>query len=698
MTHDWHVLIRNALVFDGTGGAAAPARTSPSPTAASPLAARPLDPARAERVVDATGRWLMPGLLDIHTHLDLEVELAPGLPESVRHGTTTVVVGNCSLGTAFGAQRRNGDDPILDCFTRVENMPKSVLRKVVDRIDWNTTGGLPRAPRPAAARPEHRAAAAAFDAAHRGDGHRRRPCRASPRTTSCARMRAPARATRCAQGYAGFSTDAIPFHYLANAPHTDKRIPAQHATWASCARCSTWCAATIASGSARRTPRTASPTFLRFFLTSGRLFGRPLRTSRAHGRRPHARAQHLEAVPADRRTCSTRGCVNGRFHFQVLGHAVPHVRGGRDLPDLRGVRVVAAADGLRHRGRRRPGAASWRATTSASCSCANGTTRARSPPSTATSTRCTVERCPVPEWQGETFGAIYRRLQAFQSGDATAARSAAEREALAAFPNPIGREGAFLLHLVRRYDRDLRWWFTVANDRPEILRAAAVPPAHAAGLQRQRRAPDQPRVLRRQPAHAAGGAARESLEMVAQAVRRLTREPAEFFGVDAGRLDVGAQADLVLIDPEALRSVRHRREPSHGVPRHLRARAARQSLGRRGSGGVHRRRAGLGRRASSRRRSGKQLGRPLRAGSQLAGWWPEHRPAGGLPGHTEVSARHDRTWRRFVGDPAHRVVTESLGAGVKRGIRVCSTLSFVFDEGEPGKPATAAMPHVRNGR
>ena len=93
----------------------------------------PLD--RAEQVVDAAGRWLLPGLLDIHTHLDLEVELAPGLPESVRHGTTTVVVGNCSLGTAFGAQRRNGDDPILDCFTRVENMPKPVLRKVVDRID-----------------------------------------------------------------------------------------------------------------------------------------------------------------------------------------------------------------------------------------------------------------------------------------------------------------------------------------------------------------------------------------------------------------------------------------------------------------------------------------------------------------------------------------------------------------------------------
>lgn len=49
-------------------------------------------------------------------------------------------------------------------------------------------------------------------------------------------------------------------------------------------------------------------------------------------------------------------------------------------------------------------------------------------------------------------------------------------------------------------------------------------------------------------------AQRRSLGQVARAVRRLTREPAEFFGVDAGRLDAGAQADMVLIDPDALRT------------------------------------------------------------------------------------------------------------------------------------------------
>ena len=87
--------------------------------------------------MDAAGRWLIPGMLDIHTHLDLEVEVAPALDEVVRHGTTTVLVGNCSLGTCFGSQETNGQEPIVDCFTRVENIPKSVLRKCAQAMTWD---------------------------------------------------------------------------------------------------------------------------------------------------------------------------------------------------------------------------------------------------------------------------------------------------------------------------------------------------------------------------------------------------------------------------------------------------------------------------------------------------------------------------------------------------------------------------------
>jgi hypothetical protein len=82
----------------------------------------------------------------------------------------------------------------------------------------------------------------------------------------------------------------------------------------------------------------------------------------------------------------------------------------------------------------------------------------------------TVERCPVIEWHGETFGTIRRRLAGFQMGDRSLARSPAEAEAFRSFGGPVDRDGEFLLHLLRRYDRALRWWFVVGNDRPEILK------------------------------------------------------------------------------------------------------------------------------------------------------------------------------------------------------------------------------------
>jgi N-acyl-D-aspartate/D-glutamate deacylase len=49
-------------------------------------------------------------------------------------------------------------------------------------------------------------------------------------------------------------------------------------------------------------------------------------------------------------------------------------------------------------------------------------------------------------------------------------------------------------------------------------------------------------------------AQRQSLLTVSAMVKRLTREPAEFFGLDVGSLDIGAQADIVLLDPEVLKA------------------------------------------------------------------------------------------------------------------------------------------------
>ena len=549
MHPDWQILIRGARVFDGTGG---PSAVEDIAIAGGRIAARgpDLPQDRAERVVDATGRWLLPGLLDIHTHLDLEVELAPGLPESVRHGTTTVVVGNCSLGTAFGAQRRNGDDPILDCFTRVENMPKPVLRKVVDRIDWHTTGEyfehldrLPLGPNIVPLLPHSMLRIEAMG------------------STDAAVTRGPTRAERqrmrdllqqaMAQGYAGLSTDSIPFHYLANDPHKGERIPAQHASWSELKELldvvrshdRVWQCTPDAANRAR--------TFLRFFLTSGRLFGKPLRTSALTAVDLTHERNTYRLFPLIANLLNSK-LLNGRFHFQVLGTPFRMYAEGAICPifeEFESSRRLMALDIEDAAGRRREMSSDdfgrvfvreWHDRGAVS-------TFNRDLDSLH------IERAPVPEWHGETFGAVHRRLEAFQSGDTAAARSAVEREAFAEFPRPLTKEGEFLLHLFRRHDRDLRWYFIVANDRPGILRDLLfhphmLPGFNDSGAHLINLAFFDGNLLTLQIA------ARESLGMVAKAVRRLTREPAEFFGVDAGRLDVGAQADVVLLDPEALRT------------------------------------------------------------------------------------------------------------------------------------------------
>jgi N-acyl-D-aspartate/D-glutamate deacylase len=556
----WDTLIQNALVFDGSG----------NPPEALDIAIKKgrivakgssLPRTPAAKVIDAGGKWLMPGLLDIHTHLDLEVDLEPGLPEAVRHGTTTVLVGNCSLGTCFGSQQENGQDPIVDCFTRVENIPKSVLRKCTEAVTWKDSGeymdhfeNIPLGPNIGIFVPHSMLRVQAMglqDSISR-----------APNEAELMRMESLLEQAMD-QGYLGMSTDGLPFHYLANSPNTDKRIPTQFASFSEMKRL---------LGVVRRRGRVWQTTpiienrpkaLLYFLLTSGRLFGRTLKTSALAALRfvllPQASQMFLRFA-----ALLNSRLFRGNIHFQALGTNFRIWSDGivsplfeelestceliaREYEDREGRMALlndpAWVERFRsdwHRGRRGRDLARLKA-------------KIGMPDDLVVRELDLMifDGAPVPEWEGESMQRVFERLARFQAGGTNAARTDTEKAAFEKFPRPIGDDADFMLHMMRTYDKDFRFWIDVGNVNKEgvldlLLHPSTLPGFNDSGAHITNMAFFDSNLSSLQLAQ------RESLDTVAQIVRRLTREPAEFFGLDVGSLDIGAQADIVVIDPEAL--------------------------------------------------------------------------------------------------------------------------------------------------
>ena len=128
------VIVRNGLWFDGTGAPPLVRTLGIRDGRVAAVSAVPLDEAGCPDVIDADGKWVLPGFIDVHTHYDAEVLLDPGLRESVRHGVTTVLLGNCSLSAIYAA-----NEDAADLFSRVEAVPREfVLGALDDKKTWTT--------------------------------------------------------------------------------------------------------------------------------------------------------------------------------------------------------------------------------------------------------------------------------------------------------------------------------------------------------------------------------------------------------------------------------------------------------------------------------------------------------------------------------------------------------------------------------
>jgi N-acyl-D-amino-acid deacylase len=125
--HD--LIIRGGTIADGTGQ---PTRTGDVAVDGNIVTAVGEVEGPARRVIDAEGKLVTPGWVDIHTHYDGQATWDPEVSPSGWHGVTTVVMGNCGVG--FAPARASDRAWLIQLMEGVEDIPGTAL---AEGMSWN---------------------------------------------------------------------------------------------------------------------------------------------------------------------------------------------------------------------------------------------------------------------------------------------------------------------------------------------------------------------------------------------------------------------------------------------------------------------------------------------------------------------------------------------------------------------------------
>ena len=128
------ILIRGGNVIDGTG---APARRADVGVRDGRIVAIGNIDEAASKTLDAAGKIVSPGFIDIHTHYDAQVFWDGTVSPSCFHGVTTILGGNCGFSIAPLSPDASGY--LMRMLARVEGMPLESLEQGVP-WDWSSFG------------------------------------------------------------------------------------------------------------------------------------------------------------------------------------------------------------------------------------------------------------------------------------------------------------------------------------------------------------------------------------------------------------------------------------------------------------------------------------------------------------------------------------------------------------------------------
>ena len=128
----YDILIKNGLLVDGTG---APARHGNIAVADGIVVEVGQVDGLADSVIDASDCVVSPGFIDPHTHYDAQICWDGAVTPSSWHGVTSVVLGNCGVGLA--PCRPDAREIAMHDLVNVESIPYEVLDEGIT-WDWES--------------------------------------------------------------------------------------------------------------------------------------------------------------------------------------------------------------------------------------------------------------------------------------------------------------------------------------------------------------------------------------------------------------------------------------------------------------------------------------------------------------------------------------------------------------------------------